>query len=282
MKKKIIPILCIAILCACNKNNTVDILDVQAGDAGVPIDFTIQNEAATKASVVSSLERINITCSTGTAGVSETEKWTVPQVNIRNNKVVTGKYWPSTDENYIFYASNLTLTPSSTGPEINISNSTDCVVARNVSPNYKAANTLTFNHILARVNGCTVSGPDGFDLSNVILEFTPATGGKFNCGTQKYTVTSSGTPVNLLLAASSQNVMDIWTLPGDFELHASYKLTKGDWSKTYNTDKTLTLQPGKRHKINVLFSAPQADEVTTVDFNIEIIDWKDQTTVITF
>lgn len=280
MKKKIIPILGIALVCACNKNNTDDIIDVRTDDTGVPVSFMVISEA-TKAAEISTLDRINISCSTGSAGVSEVEKWTLSGLSVNGGKVQTGKYWPATDEKYIFYASNQAMTPGSKGPEINVNSDTDCLVARNLTPRFKEANTLTFNHILSRIVGCSVSGPGDYQLSNAKLDFIPVATGKYNCGTQEYTRISNGSKVNLVSAAGEKNGMDIWTLPGEYVLTASYKLTKGDWTKSYTTTKTLTLLPGKRHRINASFSIPQDDEAAAVDFNIEIIDWENQTTDIT-
>lgn len=282
MKKTIIPLICITLACACNKNNNVGIQDIQTVDAETPVCFTVQNAASTKAAEINSLDKISITCSTGVPGLNEKEKWTESQISVKDGKVTTGRYWPANDEKYIFYASNQIITPRNSGPEVTVSSNYDCLVARNLTPSYKATNTLTFKHVLSRIVECTITGPSGYTLSNAKLEIIPATEGKYNCGTQAYTDISNGSKVNLASSTGDRNTMDLWTLPGSFDLSASYTLSKGDWTKDYTATRTISLLPGKRHKINASFTIPQGDEVSSIDFNVEIIDWEDEITDITF
>ena len=84
------------------------------------------------------------------------------------------------DPGYHFYASNVPMTHTASGPVIEVTTGTDVVCAVNASPTYKTDNELSFRHIFARIGTVTVAAGDGFTISGISITLTPNTGGIYD------------------------------------------------------------------------------------------------------
>lgn len=143
-----------------------------------------ENVTETKVSEVTSLSSFYASAVTGSAG-SESSRWNSTLFTETSASTFTaeGRYWPGTNIGLKFYGSNVPLLYSSEGTYVNVTNDTDVVCAYDANPTYKAKNSLTFNHIFARISTVTVS-PTGADVSNVTIWIVNAkTGGVYNLRT---------------------------------------------------------------------------------------------------
>lgn len=143
-----------------------------------------ENGTETKVSEVTSLSSFYASAVTGSAG-SESSRWNSTLFTETSASTFTaeGRYWPGTNIGLKFYGSNVPLFYGAEGTYVNATNDTDVVCAYDANPTYKAKNSLTFNHIFARISTVTVS-PTGADISNVTIWIVNAkTGGVYNLRT---------------------------------------------------------------------------------------------------
>lgn len=232
---------------------------------------------STKTSEVTSLSSFNVLAVTGTMGVSETTVFNVP---FNGTTAYTGgKFWPSSDQSYKFYASNMGLTASPTGPTVAASNATDVVCAVLASPVYKSSNALTFEHIFARVGFCNVTPPAGFSVSNIAVKLTPKVSGVYDLfagngrddGTG-WSVLSSGPEVTLTTATGSTADCGLYLVPGSYVLTATYTLTKGDWSKSLTKHATVPLKAGR---VNNITTTLASEDVSDMSVSVTLNPWMD-------
>ena len=225
---------------------------------------------------------------TGAAG-SETAVWTNVAFSGNNTDgykaAAPGKWWPSTDASYRFYAANSALTFAASGATVAATNATDVICAYAAAPSYKAKNTLSFEHIFARLGAVTVSAATGYTISNVSIKITPKTGGTYNLLTGAGHTDGAGWSG---LATGSETVIgntvgntanDLYLVPGTYTLTASWTATKGDYTENIeNMTCDVSLVAGKINKISTTLSG-NAKEIV---FNVSIAPWTDNNQVVEF
>lgn len=190
-----------------------------------------------------------------------------------------GQYWPATNANYVFYASNNSLSSSKT---VSVENTKDVVCAVKTDAVYKSTNTLRFDHIFARVGYCRVSAPSGYEVSNLKVEIVPKTAGTYSLpngnghsdATGWTGVTTAASRTVLASALNSTSDNGLYLVPGDYTLYASYTITKGAYSETV-VDKqcNVSLVKGKRNNITATLPAGSAADLT---FTVTVTAWTDQ------
>ena len=242
-----------------------------------------------KATVVnaSSLQAgFNVSCVKGPAG-SDTEVWSSYPFVYDNatgswKGQNAGKWWPSNDESYRFYAvfpSSYAMSYSAGGPTIQASNAHDIVTAYMASSTFKTVNTLNFEHIFARLNNVTVSAAGGYSLSEIDIRIVPKTGGTYNLfagagyadGTG-WSELTTGSSTGIANAEPGTRENDIYLVPGTYTLTASWKATKGNYTRTFSDMQVdVSLVGGK---INNLVAA-LAGEATELNLGVDIDNWSD-------
>lgn len=275
---------------ACNKLESPQPSKAPAVVPGSQIVFSLSGEGlvfdATKATAVtlSNLTSFNLQCITGTAGSAEANAWSLTSLDGHSGTVNTGKYWPVTDPGYKFYASNAAITFAAAGSTVNPANcNTDWVVASNTAPTYAASNTLTFNHILARLGTVTLNTQGGYTLSGVTATLKSAS----HSGTYKLsncTWTSKGSASDEACAAFSGSVSaqtstnDIYVVPGSYTMSVSYTLTKGDYVQSFTKTGTITLAEGRINNITATAVGGSAQEIT---FSVSVTAWSNNPVTLT-
>ena len=237
-----VSVLLILTAVSCTKNNSIEPVDTKQA----PVSFLTSNAAVsveTKATEVTgtTLETsgFKVSATTGSAG-SESAAWT----NIaftKTGSVWTGdKYWPDSDPSYHFYASNIDLAHTVSGATVNASNDVDVVCAYMATPTYKVDNTLTFEHVFARIGSMTVSAASGYTISGVSIRITPRVSGTYNLlagagrtdGTG-WSGTSTGSAQELANSTPGTKSNDVYLVPGRYTLTATWTATRGDYTKTF-------------------------------------------------
>lgn len=251
----------------------------------------VEDGAATKAEVVSSLDATGFYASavTGTPG-ADVAAWTNVQFTKIGDDFVGGKYWPASNPSFRFFGSNAPLTYTATGATVSASNTTDIVCAYKDSPVYGARNTLQFDHIYARVGAVTVSATAPYTVSDVTIYLVDAkTGGTYNlytgAGHSDGTGWSNLTPsvaTDLQIYRNAGSIVsgnsgtgtspDLYVVPGEYELKASWTASVGDYSEGYETmssTSTVSIQGGKVNTI----SCSLAGDASEVRFSVGVEAW---------
>lgn len=266
-----------AVVLGCNKNVSIP----EPGDNSIVFttgnipEFIVQ----TKASVVSSLSAFNASAVTGSAG-SETAVWTNAAFSDgdSDSKFTGDKYWPLTNDNpYRFYASNAALTHSAAGNTVTVDTGTDVVCAYLDSPTYKDVNTLTFDHVFARIGNMTVSAESGYTITGVSIRITPKVSGTYNLRTGSgqtdgtgWSATSDGSAVELANATPGTKENNVFLVPGRYTLTASWTATRGQYTETF-TDKTqdVDIVGGSVNSITTTLGGLAKD----VQFSVGVNTW---------
>ena len=242
------------------------------------LNFNVQ----TKVTPVTELATFNVLASTGTVGASETQAWAPVSVTKSGSDYLTGKYWPLTDQNYHFYASNASLTFGATGSTVTADGSTDIVVAYLPTPSFKEKNTLTFNHIYARVGSFTLNTQSGYTLSGVSATLKDGvSGGTYNIFSGNGQ--TDGTGWSALSAASDRALgafsssttapvssNDLWLVPGDYTISVTYTLNKGDYSEQFTKTGTVSLVAGKT---NTIIATAVGGVASEIKFGVSVTAW---------
>lgn len=257
--------------------------------------LTVTN--ATKASEVTSLSSFNVSAVT-VSGDDDVAVWTnQPFLLVPASDPATyagGKFWPSSNPSYRFYASNAALSFAAGGATVSASSDTDVVCAYMDSPTYNSRNTLSFQHIFARVGVVTVSADDYYEVSDITVWLENAkTGGVYNLrtgagqsdGTGWSTLTPAGTSSTQVFRyagsispegsqAGSDN--DLWIVPGSYSLKASWTAHVNDYTGTFTNivATPVTIVAGKKNALTCTLSG---DEIR-VEVNAEdILGWSTST-----
>ena len=211
----------------------------------------------TKASAVTSLSSFYVSAVTGSAG-SESSAFNstqFTQVPGSSPAVYKGsKFWPASNQNYKCYASSRPLTFAAAGTTVSATNTTDVICAYLTSSTYKEKNTLSFEHIFARIGNVTVSADAPYTISNVNISITPKTGGTYNLRTGAWSSTTDGSSTTIASAIGS-NSNDLYLVPGTYQLTASWTATKGSYREDFsNKTVNITLVEGKVNNITCILS----------------------------
>ena len=285
---------CVAGLVSCQKA-----LQEVAPEGASEISFAAENasfvmEADTKASTgtseVTALNTFRVAATTGAAG-AEASVWNnvaFTQIGTSGN-YTGGKTWPASNPNYNFYATNKTgdtpMTFTAGGATIAAANTQDivCAYLPYGSVTYKAKNTLSFEHIFARVNTVTVEAESGYTVSGVTVSITPVTGGTYNLRTGKGKTDGtgwSGLTTGSLTTIANQvgaNSNDIWLVPGRYTITASWTATQTGGSSVPYTSKTVDVDitGGKKNNITATLGGEMV-------FGVEVEAFADNEVPLTF
>lgn len=195
---------------------------------------------------VESISTFNLVCTTGSAG-SESQTWV-----LSNTGTSTGKYWPSSNPNYHFYASNSALTFNAAGCTVAAANTTDVVVCYKASPTYNASNSLAFTHIFSKLGTVTVNPASGIPsnkLTNISVTMVPKTGGTYNLRTGAWSSVTTGSTTTIA-SGQGQNAQNIYLVPGSYTISASWKVN----GKSYNGSGSVTFSAGQTMDITLNLS----------------------------
>ena len=248
-------------------------------------DPSLSAEVATKATAVTSLSSFNVSAVTGSAG-SETAVWTNVSFTGNNDAgYKADKWWPAEDASYRFYASNSALSFAASGATVAATNATDVICAYAAAPSYKAKNTLSFEHIFARLGAVTVSAATGYTISHVSIKITPKTGGTYKLLTGAGHTDGTGWSglatgsETVIASATGSNANDIYLVPGTYTLTASWTAARGLYTENIqNMQVDVNLTAGKINTISTTVSG-NAKEVV---FSVSIAPWTEQNQVVEF
>ena len=228
----------------------------------------------TKASAVTSLSSFYVSAVTGSAG-SESSAFNstqFTQVPGSSPAVYKGsKFWPASNQNYKFYASNRPLTFAASGTTVSATNTTDVICAYLTSSTYKAKNTLSFEHIFARIGNVTVSADAPYTISNVNISITPKTGGTYNLRTGAWSSTTDGSSTTIASAIGS-NSNDLYLVPGTYQLTASWTARQGSYREDFfNKSVNVTLVAGRINNIICTFTGDNLPVIPSI--GVFTINW---------
>lgn len=268
-------------LASCAKTESSVERDMPVGWA---IAFSVDGDIpdyglSTKASVVNTASLntggFNVTAVPGGSGAPA---WTNVHFEKSGTCFVSDKVWPASNPGYHFYASNGTLSYVGEGAcYLTVTNATDVVYALNTSPTFMATNALVFNHVFARIGDVTVTGEEGYTVSNVHLTVVPKTGGRFNMlsghgytdGTGWDNLTT-GSAVELANTTGVTKSNDVWLVPGLYDFTFSWTATKGSYSESFTTTyRNGLLTAGRVNNI----TAGLRGEADDIAFNVSVTDW---------
>ena len=278
MKKTMIMLfaLCAA---ACTKEMRVPSAQSIETKEGNEICFEIKAPNAYMATKVTevntgNLTSFNLMTTRGGAG-SEVEQWSASATkNPSTGRFETGKYWPSTDPSYHFYASNAALTAAAGGPTVSVDGSADVVCACIYTPEYGNTNPVVFSHIMARIGSVEVASANGYEVAVLGLTIMePQTVGTYNVRTAEWSNQNGNSTMAL-----SEGSNDYLLLPRTYALEVRYRLTKGDYTATFTSVGDVTLDAGKVSNISVTLSA---DPAIPVNFSVSVLDWNASTVGLT-
>ncbi len=267
MKTKflLLPFACTLLLAACNKNSDYTPSVTEPGLIAFSADGDgINTQVSTKASPVTSLTSFNVTASKGT-----TETAVFENVSFTGAPNYTGgKFWPSTDQSYHFYASNASMTFSPSAVTVSPANAnTDVIVAKLATPTYKASNKLTFKHVFARIGTITLNAPAGYTLSGTpTFALSAPVSGTYDIKSDAWSV--KGTAAAQTLGSGAN---DVWVVPGTYELSVTYTLTKGDYTQTFTKKASVALAQGKIS--NITATAPDG-AASGITLTVELTPWE--------
>lgn len=180
-----------------------------------------------------------------------------------------GKWWPSSDQNFHFYASNVPMTHSADGNTVAADNATDVVVAYLGSPAYRQVNSLVFNHVFAFLGDVTVAAEEGYTLSGVSIRIVPQTGGTYDIKSGAWSDVTTGSSTEIADVAGV-NTNDFCLVPGTYRVLASWTATKGDYSETFtDMDVDVTLVAGRVNKLSTVLGG----RATELRFSVSVTPW---------
>lgn len=251
-----------------------------------PFGATVDTKATEVTESTLNSGGFNVSCTTGSAG-SESSTWN----NVAFSKdgdyflaTSADKWWPNADPNYHFYASNAALTFAADGTTVAATNATDVVCAYLASPTYNSTNTLTFEHIFARITDVTFSGGDDYTITGISVTITPKTGGTYNLRTGAgqtdgtgWSSLTTGTATSIANATPGTKSNDLYLVPGTYTLTASWTATKGDYTQSFsNKTRDVEIVGGARNTI----TAALIGDASGVDFSVSVTAWGSTTVAV--
>lgn len=269
MKKICFALAALAVFAACNKE--VPTSSVQ-GPAEVvfkienSLDFAVQ----TRAAAVTSLTTFNVVAEDSD---SQSEVWSVATTQSGSN-YNTGKYWPSVDGKYAFYAANTTLAYAAGGATVSpADNELDVVVAYSPysSANYKNTVALTFEHIYARIGDVTINAPEGYSIAVSSISTAISKGGTYNLQSAGWTSKSVEAAQALVEGAN-----DVYAVPATYDVTVVYTLTKGDFVQEFTKTGSVTLVQGKVNSISATPVVSSDEEAQDIVFTVTLTPWGSQ------
>lgn len=283
MKTKLIPIvaslMALSLLLSCSKAPSPS----EPGQIVFRTQPKITVDVQTKASEVNQAALVasgfKVSATTGEAA-SENPVWTDVAFSKGSEyfQASGGKWWPSTDPNYHFYASNITLTHTDDGATVSATNDVDVVCAYLPDPTYNQPNTLAFKHIFARITDVTLTAIDDYTITNISVTITPKTGGTYNLRTGAdqtngtgWSTPTVGEPVTIANTTPGTKSNDLYLVPGSYTITAEWTATKGNYTKTFS-EKTCSvdLVGGATNTITAQLSG----DAREVMFSVNVAAWE--------
>lgn len=266
MKKIGFALAALAVFAACNKE--VPTSSVQ-GPAEVvfKIENSLDFEVQTRAAAVTSLTTFNVVAEDSD---SQSEIWSVATTQSGSN-YNTGKYWPSVDGKYAFYAANTTLAYAAGGATVSpADNELDVVVAYSPysSANYKNTVALTFEHVYARIGDVTINAPAGYSIAVSSISTSISKGGIYNLKSASWTSKSTAAAQTLAEGAN-----DVYAVPATYDVTVVYTLTKGDFVKEFTKTGSVTLVQGKVNSISATPVVGSGEEAQDIVFTVTLTPW---------
>lgn len=269
MKNYLSLVFCLVLCISCTKTIPSYVSDMESSINArkVPIVFQTAPRETKSDVTTDDLITFHLVGTTGTAGnesvVSDLNDVTFTRTTdgFRSNE----KFWPSTNPFYHFYAANTNVTFAADGCTVSPANNyLDIVAAYLPNPTYAHDNTLTFNHIFAKMGTVTVNSIYGYTLSNVSFSVKACkTGGTYNLRTKTWSALSGSANVN---------VSDSGTLvvPGTYQFSVTYTYTRGAYVYSATKSCDVTLVQGKVNNITV---TPPVTPATPINFEVSVADW---------
>lgn len=230
---------------------------------GGPMDIetkTVETNAAT-------LTSFDVLAVTGTPG-SESPGW--GPVSFTGTTVYTGgRHWPlEGDPEWTFYASNAPMAFSAAGATVTATSGTDVVVARNATATPRVRNTLTFDHIFSRIGYVIVIQEAGYTVSDVSVSITPKTGGVYNIRTGAWSSVTTGSPTGIAPSSPGYVLNDVYLVPGEYTLTASWHVEKGVYSEDFTgVESTVTLEAGHLHMMEITLGGNASSIIVSLSLN---------------
>ncbi len=216
-----------------------------------------------------------------------------------------GKVWPSTSVNWNFAACNAPMTYAASGSTIAVTGNDitqDIVAAYLTGATYKASNALTFDHIFSQIGTVKMKAPDGYTVSNLKVSIQPIYQGTYNVTAvagstpeqkaQGWTRQSAAAAVYLVGTADAGVTLpaypdaytspdnDLWLLPGQYQLTATYTIRKGDYQATgVEKHANITILQGYNNNLGLPGvnadepNIPIPDDITDIIFTVTVTPW---------
>ena len=276
-------------------------------EAAFDADEILFSAPVTRATEVNdnNLSTIYVTATKGAGSETAVDNFTNAPFTATNNVWSGGKFWPADNSNpYHFYAVNVnggngvpTLSVSNGNVTIAPQNAnTDIVVGYIANPTFRSMNTLEMGHIFCQVGTVSMKAPAGYAVTNMRITLQPVTSGTYNLKSGQWTTRGNAGAATYILGTASSGVTvstesnnatvtggdnDLWMLPGDYILTASYTISKGAYSKEI-TGKTCSvrLQQGKNNNIGPTVQGgqdqpniPEPDDISEITFSVTVTPW---------
>lgn len=262
-------------LVSCGKTEGPDVRD---GRIAFRVGAAPDIHVATKATDVttSTLSTIYVSATTGTVGSAESEFWTSVNFTKGDDDVFRAdKWWPLSDPHFHFYGANVPVTFAATGARVAATTETDVICAYLPSPTFEEPNVLSFSHVFAQVGTVSFSAPSPYALSDVTVLITPKVSGTYDIyagygqtdGTG-WSGAADGPTASLNLSASNA----LYTIPGDYTLTVSYRLTVGDYTDTFTKSAAVSLAGGMVN--NISGTVPQG-AAESIIISTTLTPWSD-------
>ena len=271
---------------ACNQMSLMPVPETDSGKIRFLAEGpAIEMEVSTKATVNTSaqLETNGFLANAvkGSAG-SDVEVWSNQLFTKIGDAWEQDKWWPNADESYRFfgvYPASYTTTFTAGGPTIAATTANDILCAYKGDATYKTVNTLTFEHIFARLSNVTVTAVEPYTISAISINITPKTGGTYNLYTGAghadgtgWSSTTTGSVTNIANATPGTKNNDLYLVPGQYTLSATWTATKDSYSQTFsNIYVDVDLVAGKTNNI----TAALTGNGTEIHFGVNVTAWAD-------
>ena len=287
----------LAVLASCNKEaSRMDLADEGLAPVEFTLDGDISASVGTRATEVTTanLSSMNVTATTGSSSETAVSGFSNAAFTKSGSVWKGGKYWPASNPSYHFYASNVTMTHTTSGQTVSPANAgTDVVVGYLASPTYKSTNALTLGHIFAQIGTMAVTAPDNYTVSELKVSVAPKTSGTYNLKSGSWTAKGSAGSATYILGNSSTGVSittaggtttssdnDLWLVPDTYTLSFSYKLAIGDYqSATISKTATVTLAQGKNNNISATLQGGDASEI---QLTVTVTPWSNENQYVTW
>ena len=249
----------------------------------VPVSFVLP---PTKADVVT-LTSFRCSCFSGSDWSPVTDGGAFADVLFsQSDGVFTGgRYWPSDDPQYHFYASNARILGSGvsqTRVHLDKENTADIVVASCESPSYKTSNSLCFEHITAKVGTITLVAPDGClcSIDANAVKLRGGGGGYYYLHSQSWSDGEGDSTTRSFAEASSwygshtlqPSCTEYFNPSLAYTLEVTYTLSQGGRSVTFTKTGTFRLKQGKKN--NLVVTIPSYAFNFDIDVSVEVLPWE--------